>query len=330
MLIGKSLPEYLLIRTAIPALRLIAPLAIVACPVILIARPQAVTQHRWLWAVGVWLIAEAGFFWAVYVPRRLALQKPVTHPAPPSKEKREELVERSHSALSDPEHYLSKWFLNAPLTEIKRENVKEFYAWSFMNKRYEDVSPDEDAELDGYIDQLERKMGRSLGGGKGSAKPLRTTVDPVPMQHRPLVWYLIVLLVESGCALQLRYNGFRFYTSSAVRTRLTFPLGLHSLSRDTSASSRIGYWYREHTSKSKKPVLFVHGIGIGFYTYCTFLTELNSTHSDDGAIGIIAIELTSISSRICAAGPSAAEVKDEIGKILDRHGWDEVVLAGHS
>ena len=126
------------------------------------------------------------------------------------------------------------------------------------------------------------------------------------------------------------WEGFTFHSSSSLATRLTFPLGFHSLGRRTSASSRVGYWYREHTSTTQTPILFVHGIGIGFYTYGSFLGDLNSGSRDGDGVGIIALELTSISSRISAEAPSALEVKDEVEKILEHHGWHDIVLVGHS
>jgi pimeloyl-ACP methyl ester carboxylesterase len=50
----------------------------------------------------------------------------------------------------------------------------------------------------------------------------------------------------------------------------------------------------------------------------------------DGQIGVIAIEIMSISSRITAPALSKDEMCDEIATILAHHGWDKVVLAAHS
>ena len=47
--------------------------------------------------------------------------------------------------------------------------------------------------------------------------------------------------------------------------------------------------------------MFIHGIGIGLYPYIKFLADLNAEDgkdSLDGQVGIIAIEIMPISSRI--------------------------------
>jgi hypothetical protein len=333
MLIGNSFPELIFIRIAIPVLRLIAPLATIATPALFVTRHHSLQRHRWLWPVGIWLAGEAVFFWGVYLPLRLGLQKAAEHPVPPPKEERERLMQKVCAHLPEPEHYLSKWFMDAPPEEIKRENVKEFYAWSSLNKRYEDVDHEEDIELDLYTNELEQKLDRSFDPGRGKAKSLRTTLDPVPMQHRPLVWYLIVSVVESFSSLRMLCGGYHYHRTLGLRSSAKFPIGLHTVTWKTSVSSSISYWHRKHSSTSRPPIVFIHGIGIGIYTYVGFLLSLAGPYAgedEDGSVGVIAIELTSISSRLCAPAPSAMEVKDELRKILDKHGWDEIVLVGHS
>lgn len=94
-------------------------------------------------------------------------------------------------SVSDPEHYLSMWFKGAPSSDIRRENVKEFFCWSFLNKGNYGLL--DDSELEDYADQLERILGRELPPGRGSATSLRLTLDRVQMLPRPLVWYLVSL-----------------------------------------------------------------------------------------------------------------------------------------
>ncbi|KAK3702119.1 hypothetical protein LTR37_015094 [Vermiconidia calcicola] len=333
MLVGKSLPEYVIIRLAIWALRLIAPISLLYCVVVLIIRPRGASDHRWPLPLEIWMIAEALFFLVVYVPLRTIVQQPANHPEPPPKAEREKLIRKCFAHMREPDLYLSKWFLDAGSAEIKRENVKEFYAWSLMNKTYEHLEESELAELDNYTGLLEERLRVHFEEGWGTARPLRGTLDSVPIRHRPLVWYIIILAVECYSSFRLLYNSFRFQRLSLTSSLATFPPRLQSFSRTRSASRHVSYWYRKHTSKSRAPILFIHGIGIGLYAYVDFLVELNKTDLDadrDGDVGIIAIELMSISSRIGMAAPSAAELREEIRKILHSHGWDNVVLIGHS
>lgn len=94
----------------------------------------------------------------------------------------------------------------------------------------------------------------------------------------------------------------------------------------------LTYWHRPHTSKSRLPVLFVHGIGIGLYPYVNFLNQINQpqSHSDDGEIGIIAVEIMPVSFRITGAALEKEKLCDEILQILHQQGWERFVLVSHS
>ena len=140
-------------------------------------------------------------------------------------------------------------------------------------------------------------------------------------------------IVECYSTARLSLDSFGFHRTSLTSSITSFPFRLPPLlSRRSSPSKSISYWHREHASKSKAPILFIHGIGIGLYAYVDFLIELNAQRDDsyDGDIGIIAVEILPISSRICQEALSVVEMKNEIRKILDHHGWSEIVLVGHS
>lgn len=49
---------------------------------------------------------------------------------------RQELINKCFDRVSDGDRYMSKWFLDADFPDIKRENVKDFLAWSLLDARY--------------------------------------------------------------------------------------------------------------------------------------------------------------------------------------------------
>lgn len=78
-------------------------------------------------------------------------------------------------------------------------------------------------------------------------------------------------------------------------------------------------------------MLFIHGIGIGLWTYAGFLAALNRIQDgQDGETGIIAIEIMPISFRLTHAALSRGEMMEEILKIVRYHGWTKFVLVAHS
>lgn len=112
-----------------------------------------------------------------------------------------------------------------------------------------------------------------------------------------------------------------------------FPLrAVAFFSKHQTPAEAITYWYRPHTSRTKLPVLFIHGIGIGLYPYVNFLVEINKANgtSDDGDIGIIAIEIMPVSFRITGPALGKDQMCGEILKILRKHKWEKVILSSHS
>lgn len=354
MLVGHSTRAYAFTRLAVWALRLVAPASIAYSAIVLLQPGHGLLRTPGLAPLHAWAFGEAFFYFAVYLPRRASLQSSAFDPASPDRQQRERLVQRIKHNVADPEMYLSKWFLNAKIEDIKRENLKEFFAWSLFNECPENISDDEDAEMDGYLDQMERTFGLHFEEGKGSAVPLRLTIDPVPMQHRSLLWYgvghpqdqnvtlsranasQIVLLVDVMTSLRLWYNSYTLYRQPGLGPITMLPQRWHTLlAQRSSGHPTLSYWYRKHTSKTKLPVLFVHGIGIGMFPYCPFLSNLaaesnSSGDGDDGEVGIIALELMSMSSRVCPPSLDSPHMRHEIHKILCRHGWTDFVLVGHS
>ena len=188
MLINNSLPAYVLVRIAIFVLRSLAPISLIYCAALLFNKPL---QHRWLLIFDLWMLVEAAFFLMIYVVFRTSSQRPSRHALLLEKQARSSLFNKCLENTHDRETYFSEWFLNSPASDVRRENVKEFYAWSILDKKYEDSGVAENEELDAYVDQLEKKRNEKFVDGWGKAQSLRLTLDGVPMQHRPLIWYTV-------------------------------------------------------------------------------------------------------------------------------------------
>ncbi|EJP61516.1 uncharacterized protein BBA_09540 [Beauveria bassiana ARSEF 2860] len=277
-MIGTSLWDYIFIRACIFFLHLIAPVSIIYTLVnVLVGLPFQLPQ-----ALQVWLALEASFYLVVYLPYSKYLQKAARHPTLPCREDRRKLFKRCHETIPDPVQYLRKWFRGAAEAEIKRENVKDFFRWAFLNTG-EIESADED-ELEEYVREMETLLGRKLQPGRGRAECLRLTLDKVEMLHRSLTWYSCVFIVDLLTSIHLRYHSFDFYRTQFCALWLSSP----------------------------------HALTIG------------AKRSLDGQLGIIAIEIMSVSSRITAEAMSKEQICNEIRHILEAHGWDKCVLVSHS
>ncbi|RFU30899.1 hypothetical protein B7463_g5455, partial [Scytalidium lignicola] len=287
-------------------------------------------------ALEILAISEALFYTFIYIPYSFYLQREAIHPSVPTREERRELFIRCTENIEDTEAYLRKWFLGAPLEDIRRDNVKEFFLWAFLNRCGE--VGDDDEELEEYVCLTERRMGRRIEEGRGSVVALRLTLDPVDMLHRSLTWYLCVGFVDFITHVALVYHGFHFHRIPMISFFNTFPFRPQTLlTTHHSPAKHTNYWYRKHTSKDKLPILFIHGIGIGLFPYVKFLAELNSlsgveTTDPDDQVGIIAIEILPVSFRITHHALNRQEMCQEIDQILQKHfsPTQKFVLVSHS
>lgn len=130
------------------------------------------------------------------------------------------------------------------------------------------------------------------------------------------------------------WHSFHFHRLALRRCLTVFPFRpLSLLTTHKTPANTLSYWHRQHTSRERLPVLFIHGIGIGLYPYVNFLSRINckdETSTEDNQIGIIAIEIMPISFRITHAALEKKRICDEILSILLKHGWEKVILVSHS
>jgi pimeloyl-ACP methyl ester carboxylesterase len=139
---------------------------------------------------------------------------------------------------------------------------------------------------------------------------------------------------DTVCFVQMHRLGFQHCRLRFSRSLSSFPFRIIApILRDPSPASHLSYWFRPHTSKTRLPVLFLHGIGIGLQTYAEFLGHLakkDAENAEDGQVGIIAIEMMPICFRITHTPLPRDKVVAQILQILQKHNWEKFVLVAHS
>lgn len=126
--------------------------------------------------------------------------------------------------------------------------------------------------------------------------------------------------------------GFNFFRGSIAHSVGIIPPRPQALvATHRSPSHNMSYWYRPHTSHKELPIVFIHGIGVGLYPYMQLLKEVNMSRRDeDGKIGILAVEILPISSRITAPVPRKEDMCHRFRSVLRYHGIKTFVLVSHS
>jgi len=188
-MIGTSRSELTFIRVCIFFLHYLAPASVAYCILLVALYGFEATTYRFPLFVETIAFAETAFYFLVYTPYRIYLQREAIHPPQLDRAQREELFTKCHNNIPDIEAYLRKWFLGAPLEEIKKDNLKDFFLWAFFDRGGAPGKDDE--ELEEYVKETEELLGRKIQPGRGNAKALRLTLDNVDMLHRSLTWYFV-------------------------------------------------------------------------------------------------------------------------------------------
>jgi hypothetical protein len=136
-----------------------------------------------------YLLAETVFY-LFFLWYRMHLQQKAIHPPLKTPAERRRLFDDVKREIHNGETYLAGWFHGAKIEDIGRKQVTEFLDWVFFDSRA--AESDED-ELEHYVQEMEKLVGRRLGKGSPNVKALRLTLDPIAMECRSLLWYFVSL-----------------------------------------------------------------------------------------------------------------------------------------
>ncbi|KAH8105879.1 hypothetical protein BXZ70DRAFT_917198 [Cristinia sonorae] len=163
-------------------------------------------------------------------------------------------------------NFLRTWFNRAPWSTIRVENVIIWLYWSIFNEVFttmEDIPKARRRLLEQTVILLEKRSGLKFPEGfNPDVETLRLTVDPVSTAARPLVWYVVISLAN-------RLVKWRLASRWDVR-RGTFQ-GLDYLLRVPPNWSQ---------SSDQRPIVFLHGLGLGILQYVHFLETLFKAEPD--------------------------------------------------
>lgn len=107
-----------------------------------------------------------------------------------SRAEREALFHKCAESMTS--ESITGWFLRSPGLQIWRDNVIDWLLWALFSVRNRDTNPEWEDELEYYITVMGEYVGYPLiAGSNPEIQCLRLTMDPVPMVHRPFIWYTV-------------------------------------------------------------------------------------------------------------------------------------------
>ena len=143
------------------------------------------------------------------------------------------------------------------------------------------------------------------------------------------------MLVDTVTHLRMLRYGMKFHSTRPTSLGVfpPRPLAYATASGDSSAH-KMSYWLRPHTSRTRLPILYLHGIGVGLHPHVEFLHELDLTLNDgkpdDDKVGILSIEVLQISSRLTHSILNRVEFLEQLTTVLDQNEYKRFVLLSHS
>ncbi|KAJ2956366.1 hypothetical protein NQZ79_g7774 [Umbelopsis isabellina] len=220
--------------------------------------------------------------------------------------------------LTDFEEQLPLWFFDAPVASILRGNVKEWLCWAMFCRNIDDIEDgsEEDRFIDEMLGLLEARSGHLFKPGRNPAvKCCRLNLDPVESVHRPFIFYATVQFLNFAMNLLLKYRGFCRY-----------PSGI------------LSYWLLPGgpNCQDERPIIFIHGIGMGLCSYVSFLSSLHRQSRKTGR-PMVLIELPHISMSLFCQRPfhttpfTMSTTISVIDHIFETHGLaPRGIVVGHS
>ncbi|GAA5865382.1 hypothetical protein JCM1840_001549 [Sporobolomyces johnsonii] len=196
--------------------------------------------------------------------------------------------------------YLRFWFSGCEFSEIKRQNMADWLAWSLYGTTLEsleaerkawdqagrpplildDGSPDdgdsdidEDTVIEGdklglvmhCVELVEARAAHRFPPGRNpKIHTLRLTLDPVKVASRPLILYAFVAAIQGGVIRRAKFKGFKEMADGDTRYLVRVPKG----------------WKPSPDGpESQRPLVFLHGLGMGMAQYATLASYLCSHRS---------------------------------------------------
>ncbi|KAI9296802.1 alpha/beta-hydrolase [Neoconidiobolus thromboides FSU 785] len=166
--------------------------------------------------------------------------------------------------MRNPHSIFSTWFLPKSNKILPLELTKGWLCWALFYKKLEQLTEREVEEFE-YIINLfkeERKEDKTQEVIK-DIKCMSLNLDDVEYEHKPLISYLIIYIIQSIGSILLKLIGFR---------------------EEYCSTSNLKIWLLEpksyYTKSKEKPIVFIHGVGIGLIMYLRFIIKIRLSYPD--------------------------------------------------
>ncbi|KII95108.1 hypothetical protein PLICRDRAFT_120922 [Plicaturopsis crispa FD-325 SS-3] len=161
---------------------------------------------------------------------------------------------------------LRTWFGGAPWSHLRRTEVRAWLYWSIFNAPLplnDDLQHAHRVVLNDALDLLQKRSGTIIPDGSNpSVKPMLMTLDKVKVSWRPFGFYVFVAVLNMVLKIYYtRFCGFRLGCYNGLEYIIRVPKS----------------W---NQSSGARPLVFVHGLGLGLAQYHHLLSNLRREFTD--------------------------------------------------
>lgn len=220
------------------------------------------------------------------------------------------------------------WFLDIPLIQVHFGNMAQWTAWAFFCKDVKEMSIEEVTENNEIVHYIETvAKWRFPPGFNNDIHALRLDLDPIFATQRPFIFYFCIGLMNYLFHIVivkwlLGFKYLRKFTSPSKGQHVYLRRGKYTDSNSNSDSNTNTS--NDSNKQPKLPIVFMHGIGIGFAHYIGILLSLPRD------VDVFLIEWPYVAMQMSTNAPTAEESIACIDNVLDYFHHDKAVFLAHS
>jgi len=149
--------------------------------------------------------------------------------------------------------FIQAAFRGISYERVYRENFMEFASYAICNIDYWSMTEKDRETTNIAVNKFEEAAAYKFPPGRNEdpeVKPLRPNLDPIVFSHRMLIFYVFMKFVRLGGDIAVFLLGYR---------------------KNITDGDRVSYWIKHGTNLEAEPIIFFHGLTIGWPLYYDFI-----------------------------------------------------------
>ncbi|KAF9464478.1 hypothetical protein BDZ94DRAFT_1216623 [Collybia nuda] len=203
---------------------------------------------------------------------------------------------------------LRTWFSKAPWSSIKLREVQKWLYWSIFNADLpplDKISHSQRTVLDEALGLLQKRSGSIIQEGSNpTIQPIRLTLDRVNTHWRPLTYYTAI-------------NSVNWFLRTLYKTKWKV---LHGHYDGLEYLVRLPkHW---DPTADPRPIVFIHGLGLGFLQYNHLITHLLKTFVDRPVLILLQPQISQNIFHPQFLKPMTKyQMANRLARLMEKLGW---------